>query len=66
MNRATSMSWGTVSNWDDGIVPLSGTDVTIPSAPSGGNYPEINSGSGAVCNNLTIEPGAHLCPQTIP
>ncbi|MCD4694725.1 MAG: hypothetical protein K8S16_00685 [Bacteroidales bacterium] len=54
----TSNDWGTTTNWDDGNIPSSGTDVTIPTSPSGGNFPETNSGAGAQCNNLTIESGA--------
>ncbi len=57
---ATSNDWGVGGNWDDSNVPLASTDVLIPSSPSGGNYPETNSGAGAECANLTIEAGAHL------
>ncbi|MCB2219724.1 MAG: T9SS type A sorting domain-containing protein [Bacteroidetes bacterium] len=56
----TSTDWSTGSNWDDGNVPGYYTNVTIPSSPIGGNFPETNSGSTAICFDLTIENGAHL------
>lgn len=59
-NGNTSTDWSIGSNWDDGNVPGYLTDVTISSTPGGGNFPETNSGSEAVCNNLTIASGAHL------
>ncbi|MCF8368918.1 MAG: S8 family serine peptidase [Bacteroidales bacterium] len=52
--------WGNGVNWSEGAVPTEINNLTIPSAPVGGNFPEINSGATAVCNNLTIEAGAHL------
>ncbi|NOX45774.1 MAG: PKD domain-containing protein [Chlorobi bacterium] len=57
---ATSTDWGVATNWDDGNVPVAGTDVTVPTSPLSGNYPETNTGTGAECANLTIETGAHL------
>ncbi|MCD4744993.1 MAG: S8 family serine peptidase, partial [Bacteroidales bacterium] len=56
----TSTDWGTTTNWDDGNIPVASTDVIIPTSPTGGNFPETNTGGGAVCNNLTIESGARL------
>ncbi|MEZ5196569.1 MAG: GEVED domain-containing protein [Bacteroidales bacterium] len=56
----SSTDWNDNSDWDVGKTPLVGNNVTIPSSPAGGNYPETNTGTGAVCNNLTIEAGAHL------
>lgn len=56
----TSTDWNDGSNWSTGVVPLHGNTVTIPSSPSGGNFPETNTGSGAVLYDLTIESGAHL------
>ncbi|MBN2173582.1 MAG: S8 family serine peptidase [Bacteroidales bacterium] len=52
--------WQSAMNWGDGLVPASGINVVVPMSPMGGHFPETNSGSGAVCNNLTIESGAHL------
>ncbi|MFA5973632.1 MAG: GEVED domain-containing protein [Lentimicrobiaceae bacterium] len=51
----TSTDWHTASNWCGGI-PTSTTDVTIPSGAP--NQPVI--GTAAVCNNITIDPGASL------
>lgn len=56
----TSNDWNDSGNWDDGNVPGVSTDVVIPTSPEGGYFPESNSGNTAVCNNLTIETGAHL------
>lgn len=53
---ATTTDWATGTNWDDGNVPASGTDVTIPTGAS--NYPTISA--DANCNNITIEDGASL------
>lgn len=55
-----SSDWNDPANWYEGNVPEEYFDVTIPTIPLGGNYPETNTGAGAVCRNLTIEPGAHL------
>lgn len=56
----TSSDWNTGNNWSGGNVPTATDDITVPAAPSGGNFPETNSGSGAVCKNITIESGAHV------
>jgi len=53
---STSYDWNTVSNWDDGNVPTSTVDVTIPSGCS--NYPSIDE--AAVCQNFTIENGGEI------
>jgi hypothetical protein len=48
---AVSTNWYTGDNWDDGIVPNAGTNVTIPaSAPY---MPALDAGVWE-CNNLTI------------
>ncbi len=57
---ASTTDWATGSNWEDGIVPATVVNVTIPTGAS--NYPII-SGDAATpseCNNLTIESGASL------
>ena len=53
-----SDDWSVNSNWKDGNVPSSGTNVLVPTNPSGGVYPISNSGSGANCNDLVIQTGA--------
>lgn len=55
-----SSDWNDPANWHGGVLPESATDVVIGSVKSGGFLPELNSGGGAVCNDLTIESGAHL------
>ncbi|MCD4747044.1 MAG: S1 family peptidase, partial [Bacteroidales bacterium] len=55
----TNTDWSTDSNWDDGTVPYN-IDVTIPSSPPGGNFPETNSWANAFVSNLLIEAGAKL------
>ncbi|HEY9114115.1 MAG TPA: GEVED domain-containing protein [Bacteroidales bacterium] len=58
--QGTSTSWATASNWSKALVPTSYFNVTIPTTPTGGNFPVIALGTNATCNNLTIESGANL------
>ncbi|MCX6305087.1 MAG: hypothetical protein NT040_08970 [Bacteroidetes bacterium] len=55
----TSSEWNTPSNWCGGVPTLS-TDVVIPAGTP--FMPHVTSGlwNPAVCNNLTIQPGAKL------
>jgi len=56
----TSTSWGTASNWSDGIVPGSATNVTLPaSAP---NWPVISGNLvlGTTCRNITMNGASRL------
>lgn len=53
----TSTDWNTASNWCDGVVPTSTTDVTIPAVAS--NQPIIGT-AGGLCNDITIGTGASL------
>ncbi len=55
-----STDWNTSSNWTDGNVPTASYNVTIPTTPSGGNFPVIPFGTDAKCNSLTIESGATI------
>jgi len=52
--------WNTDGNWSDNNVPTQSYNVTIPSSPSGGNFPVIPVGTNAKCNTLTIETGATI------
>ena len=57
---AVSTDWNTTSNWDDGIVPGSSTDVSI--SPNAVNWP-VYSGNftiGVQCHSLTIPFGASM------
>jgi len=47
--------WGSITNWSTGIIPDLSTTVTIPYAPSGGNFPVIDE--QAVAHRLTIKDG---------
>jgi hypothetical protein len=51
-----SNAWENANNWEQTFIPISCTDVTIPSGLT--NYPTISS--SASCNNITIESGASL------
>jgi len=61
---ATSTSWSTGSNWDDGNVPTSSTDVTIPSGCP--RYPSVSglyigSTSGSYhCANIEVQSGGSI------
>jgi hypothetical protein len=65
----TSGLWQTSTNWDCGL-PDAASEVIIPAAPSGGNYPIIQSGvigdvlnieiQGGTSDLLQIEPGGLL------
>jgi len=51
--------WNTASNWNPASLPSSSDQIIIPTSPSGGNMPTINSGSYTI-KSLTIESGATL------
>lgn len=53
----TSTDWHTKSNWCPPIVPISTSDVLIPSGPT--NMPLI-SNADAVCHTITINSGASV------
>jgi hypothetical protein len=48
-------NWFTPGNWADGQLPVASTVVTLPAGRT--NYP-IVTGSGAICYQLLVEPGA--------
>jgi len=52
----TNFDWNTETNWNDGNVPTSATNVTIPTGAS--HFPTITE--AATCNNINIENGASL------
>lgn len=52
----TGPDWNTAENWCGGV-PVSSTDVTIP---SGTRYQPVIGAGGGVCNALTINSGATL------
>ena len=52
--------WFDTGNWSNGKVPSLNYIVTIPQTPSGGNFPEIQAGTHAVCYQLVIETNATL------
>ena len=53
----TNTDWNTASNWCDGTVPTSATNVIINPVV---NQPVIGAGVSANCNSLTINSGAIL------
>jgi len=57
---AVSAVWGNAANWSTGIIPDQKYNVTIPSSPSGGVFPEIGISTQAVCNQILIEAGASV------
>jgi hypothetical protein len=50
---ASSSNWFAPGNWEDGVVPGSVTNITIPGGAS--NYPTITS--NVTCASITIEDG---------
>ncbi len=54
-----SVNWSVAGNWDCNTVPDQNTNVRIPSAPVGGNFPEIDVVTAATAD-LEVEPGATL------
>lgn len=52
--------WFSTSNWSSGKVPTKNYIVTIPQTPAGGNFPEITSGSSAVCYKLIMNQNATI------
>jgi hypothetical protein len=53
-----STDWFTAGNWTQGV-PNATIDATIPTAPSGGRFPNISAGT-AQARNFTLNSGATL------
>jgi hypothetical protein len=56
----SSTDWSSPDNWDRLYIPDIGTEVTIPTTPTGGNFPETNSQSEGVCKKVTVQTGAQI------
>jgi PKD repeat protein len=56
----TSSNWSTPTNWSDGVVPGSTTDITIPASAS--NWPSFtgNLVLGTNCRNITMNGASQL------
>ena len=52
--------WNEPGNWSENIAPTEACIITIPSSPSGGNFPIIPTGTNAKCKSITLEVGAIL------
>jgi len=59
---ASSIVWGTGSNWEDGSVPTSSDNVRIPASINIGHYwPTISSLTlGTDCNDITMDGSSKL------
>jgi hypothetical protein len=55
----SSSDWNDAGNWDDGLIPSSGDDITIPVVPGKAVYPVIIGGP-IVVGTLNIAPLAQL------
>lgn len=58
--NGTNTNWNDASNWPDGVIPNLSYEVTIPTTPSGGNFPEIQVGTNAKCYSITLQDGATI------
>ena len=59
-----SSNWNTLSNWGCSQLPTATTNVTIPTAPEGGNYPIVSSNNLALCKNLLMNPSSSVTINT--
>ena len=55
-----SNDWSDSNNWSLGVTPTNDYNVEIPSAPSGGVFPEIKAGDTAQCHKLTLQSGTTI------
>lgn len=58
--NGTTTNWNDTSNWPDGIVPTQSFNVTIPTTPTGGNFPVIPVSTTITINKLTLEADAEI------
>ena len=56
----TDNNWNTATNWNTGAIPVSASDITIPSGLT--NYPTATS--AVSFNTMTINSGASFIPQS--
>ncbi len=56
---AVSADWTNPLNWTNGLPDIN-YNVTIPSSPTGGVFPEIGLSTQAKCNKLIIKSGASV------
>jgi|GEM_PF-2347922 len=54
-----STDWFTANNWSPNTVPSTTISATIPTAPTGGRFPNISAGT-AQARNFTLNSGASL------
>ncbi len=60
-NGSAGSDWNTNDNWSGSLgKPELTKNVIVPASPTGGIFPETNTGAGAECDNLTIESGGYL------
>jgi photosystem II stability/assembly factor-like uncharacterized protein len=52
--------WFLPTNWSENNVPNNSYNVVIPIAPSGGNFPLVQTGNTANCHDLIIHDGATI------
>jgi len=59
-----STNWNDPGNWSLPDIPDQDGIVIIPTTPSGGFFPEINTGINAECYNISVFPGASVSVKT--
>jgi hypothetical protein len=52
--------WNNSGNWSNAAIPGNTDLVWIPTLPSGGRFPVVNTGITANCNHMTLSPGASV------
>ncbi len=59
-----SNDWNTIGNWGAGHVPYQTEQVTIPTTPAGGRFPNVANGIAASCFELILQSGATITVQS--